>query len=282
MSIIRYIKQIIKVGVYETKIILFSSKFVLISILSFIMMDSRMRPYRSFAMTYDLTMPPAVLPFGLSDSVYCNILFLLLIMLFSNVPLKNRGQGQVMQRSGLTTFGGGHLLSVALVSVVFLAEQLIYSVIVCMPYVNFGDWGKLWGSVASGLYLELGFPQYFNVSEEILRNYTPLQAIGAASVLFLLTGICYGVIEFLLNGLSRGKLGTIVLSIWSVAWIFVSTSKNDMVRGMMRISPQIWNNLSLRTTEENTWIMCRIAVIILLMVIINMIVIRKRKLLLVR
>ena len=57
------IKKVFKVAFYELKLMCFSSKFLILSVLSFIIMDVIVRGYRIFAQDYNLAMAPAVLPF---------------------------------------------------------------------------------------------------------------------------------------------------------------------------------------------------------------------------
>ena len=136
------------------------------------------------------------------------------------------------------------MLSIIMVSIVYVAGQLLLSVLVVLPCIEFGDWGKVWGTAAAGNLSEMGYENVIHVSYEVISKYLPWQAILASSFLFCLSGICYGMLEFLLNGISRGKAGTAVLSAWSLMWMFLSEMSEDWVRTLNRFSPQRWNDLS--------------------------------------
>lgn len=90
---------------------------------------------------------------------------------------------------------------------------------------------------------KLGYSSGFVISKNVFQNYTVPQALLFSMTIFLLMGICYGMVEFLLNGLQKGKLGTVVLSVWSVAWIFLKTNTTDFIRSFMKYAPQGWYNL---------------------------------------
>lgn len=279
---IQNLKKIWNVSIYETKILLFSPKFLLLSAMSLIIMDMSIQSIRQFALNYHLQMPPAILPFYFSDIIFGNIMYLFLIFLFSDIPLKQKGQNQILQRCGLGCFGMGQLFSIVLVSVVFVLEQLLFSIVVCAPCLTFGGWGKTWGAVADNVFLEAGYTTSLGVSADVLRDYTVAEAVGLCMASFLLTGISYGLIIFLLNGISKGRAGTAVMSFWSVVWFFLNNNENPVIRKLMKFAPQHFNDLSLREKGDFTELLFIFGGNIFIFIIVNMILIRKRKLLLVK
>ena len=60
-------KKVFKVAIYELKLMCFSSKFLILSVLAFIIMDVTVRGYRMFSHDYNLPIAPAVLPFYFAD-----------------------------------------------------------------------------------------------------------------------------------------------------------------------------------------------------------------------
>jgi hypothetical protein len=279
---IKKLETIGRVTLYETKMLLFSSKFLVLSILSFLMMDVSVRTIRQFAVDYSLSLPPAVLPFYFSDLVFGNIMYLFLVLLFSDIPLKQHGQKQILQRCGLSCHGLGQLLALFLVSGIFALEQFVFSILVCIPCLTFGEWGKAWGAVADTTFLQAGYTTGLSVSKDILRNYTDTEAVLLCLVSFILTGICYGLLIFLLNGISRSRMGIVVMSAWSVVWIFLRNNGNESVRKLMKYAPQSMNDLSLRDRGEFWKLMLLFGIILVCLTAVNMILIRKRKLMLVK
>lgn len=266
------------VALYETRIFLLSSKFILVSLISWAVLDISTRTVRQFAVEYDLSIPPAILPFYLSDLVFGNIVYLLLVLLVCDVPLKHRTQKQILQRCGMTSLALGQMVSLVLVSALFYAEQMIFSMVMCLPRLSFDGWGKLWGSLATDTFLEAGYSSSFNISQVVLREYSLWQAIGYSAVTFILTGICYGLVVFLFNGLSRGRLGTAIVSGWSVIWIFLKSNTEEWVRNLMRYSPQNWNDLSLHTASGMTEQILFVTGIILVLVAVILLLVKTRRL----
>lgn len=279
MSLWRKMAAVWRVALFETKVMLLSVKFLVLSAVSWMFMDFYIREIRTFALDYGITVIPAQLSFYFSDLVYCNIAFLLLIFLFSDLPLRNGSQRQLLQRSGMNCFGVGQMLAVVLTTVVYVAEQFVFSVLVFLPCLELGGWGKAWQSVANGTMLELGYQSRAIVSQEIITNYLPWQAIGASSLLFFLTGILYGLLVHFLNGISRGRVGTAVLSAWSLVWILVESvgGRWKELVFLLRLSPANWNDLAGRRPPEIVWIALRILLCILVAAVINQVLMNRRK-----
>lgn len=279
MKFIYNFRAVWRVALYEVRVMLFSLKFLILAALSWMFMDLYVADIRQFALDYGETLVPAQLPFYFSDPLYCNIAFLLLIFLFSDLPPKDSSQRQVLQRSGIRCYGAGQMLAIAIMSVIYVAEQLLFSVLTCIPCVEFAGWGKTWQSVSSGKMYDLGYNCTATVSQNVITKYLPWQAIGASALLFCLTGICYAMIEYLLNGISRGKAGTAVLSSWSMAWIFLQglASHWAWVQTAHRFSPQNWNDLAYKESSDIGKMAARILLCILFLALLNQILIKHRK-----
>lgn len=277
------ISHTMKIALYEARLMLFSSRFFVLSLFSFIFIDMVMRPIRQFAMDYHLDIVPAVFPFYCADITHANVALLLLVLLYSDIPLKGSSQQFLLIRAkSLTGCALGHVISLLLTGIVYVLEMLLFSVITAMPSVAFDGWGKVWGSIASGKAGSLGYLFYVGASDKLIRNYTPIQAICLSASLFLLTGFIYGLIEYLLNGLSRGRLGTVVLSLWSVAWIFLSCVRSSSVRRLLDYSPQTWNNLSRVKMSALPGRFGILAAIIVALSLVVIILVRHRKIELVK
>lgn len=140
----------------------------------------------------------------------------------------------------------------------------------------------MWGSIASNQAVGLGYRFSIGVSDAVLRNYMPWQAVTVSAVLFFLTGCIYGLVEYLLNGLSGGRLGTVVLTAWSLGWIFLEKSLFSGIRKLLDYSPQSWNNLSHLDLSESGGRMAVLAVAVLVLVVVVLLLIRHRKIELVK
>ena len=277
------IRRVVGIALYETRIMVFSSRFLVVSLISFVFMDMAMRQIREFASDYNLKIIPAVLPAYFSDIIYCNIAFLLLVLLYSDIPMKGAGQRfLVIRGKSMEGCCAGHILSVGIMGILFVAEQILFSFVTALPNVELGGWGKVWGSIASGKAYELGYSIAVYPSDAVLRMYTPWQAIGISAVIFFLTGCIYALIEYLLNGLSRGKVGTIALSVWSVGWIFLQNSMIPSARRLLKYSPQSWNDLSRMELSDSLERIGFMTAGVLVLSVIVLLVVKYRKIELVR
>lgn len=277
------VKRVCRIAFYDTRIIIFSYKFVLISVISYIFMDDSMRTVREFAATYHLDIVPASLPFYLADVDASNYVLLLLVLLFSDIPLKNGAQNYLFQRGKSTLCcGAGHIMGLFLTGAIYVAEQFAFSIMTALPHLTWGDWGKVWGSITSHQAAELGFFCSFDVPSQVLRLYTPWQAIAISAGLFFLTSCVYALIEYVLNGVTQGKLGTIVLSVWSVVWIFLVGTPFEKLRRLLSYSPQTLNDLShFKPEEASEKALIQLAGIIILSTV-ALILVKRRKIELVK
>ena len=164
-------KKVFKVAIYELKLMCFSSKFLILSVLAFIIMDVTVRGYRMFSHDYNLPIAPAVLPFYFADVSYGNIEILFLLLWFSDVPMKQRVQNQILQRCGMPCFALGHLFSIVFATIVFVLEQFVFSVLLCGTNLTFTSWGKVWGSAAAGTVKKLGYSSGFVIKKCISKLY---------------------------------------------------------------------------------------------------------------
>ena len=116
----------------------------------------------------------------------------------------------------------------------------------------------------------------------VLRDYTPLQAVTVSTGTFFLTGCIYGLSEYLLNGLSGGRLGTIMLAVWSVGWLFLQKSPFPGMRKLLTCSPSSWNDLSRFGPSEAIMRLGVLAVAALALAMVVLVFVRHRKIELVR
>ena len=84
-------------------------------------------------------------------------------------------------------------------------------------------------------------------------------------------------LSYLLNGISRGKLGTVALSVWSIGWIFLQGMEEDWIRLLNRYSPQSWNDLSNKKISSIAGIAGWLLLYIVIFWAVNGILSKKRK-----
>lgn len=120
------------------------------------------------------------------------------------------------------------------------------------------------------------------MSDAVLRDYTPLQAVAVSAGTFFLTGCIYGLLEYLLNGLSGGRLGTVLLAVWSAGWLFLQKSLFPGLRRLLEYSPSTWNDLSRFRPSEAAGRMGMLAAAVLVLTAAALVSVRRRKIELVK
>ncbi len=238
------LRKTVGVAYYELSMISFSVKTWMIVAVSFIFMNLYIAPIVQFSADYGLGFPPVALVFYYSSGLYCNLGLLLYVFLVSDAPFRGRNQLYLHERVGCRLLCAGQMLALAVIAVMFMGMQALFSVAMSMPCVSFSGWGKVWGSIADGTVAALGYVVNVEVSRGIMSSYGPMEALCLTFVLVCLMGTAYGMVAYLLNNIGGGKMGTVALSIWSMAWLFLGNlSGNNAVRKLLMLSPQRWLNL---------------------------------------
>lgn len=267
------IKKVKNVAQYEIWMLLFSVKFWMLLAMAWIFMDFCISELRRFAESYDLTMPPVAITFYYADSTFGNIGFVLLVFMLSDLPFRNNNQIFLLQRCGRRALCMGQLAAMCFISFFFTAAQILISGLLTYRCLGFDGWGKVWGSFADSLALDMGYSMPVHVGQAVLSNYTAGGALGASFLLISLMGICYGMIIYLLNNIGGGKAGTITMSVWSLLWLLLDNmSGYNWVRYVMKYSLQSWLSLEYTKPGQLFGKVVQILCVILVLFVINIMV----------
>ncbi|MGN0299137.1 MAG: hypothetical protein ACI4C1_08170 [Lachnospiraceae bacterium] len=222
----------------EFRSIFLSSRWVVVTLITYFMVKFYLQPLISFADIYDLSICPAVIPLLYSNTIFISMGMFVIIFMMSNFPVKDSLQRYVLVRSSGKAWINGQILALISLAVVWLIE-LQLSILLCLgERSDWSEWGQLWWTLASGKLAEYGFMGLANAEESILQFYTPFQASIWSSVLILLTTVIFGEIIFLLDGILQHYVGEIILAFWSLLWFVIGIFQIDNLRFLRVLSPK--------------------------------------------
>lgn len=273
------LRKLLCVWWFEFRNIVCSSRWLVLSIISFLMLQFYLEEIIKFAKDYDLTVYPAALPFLFADGTFSSLGMLVLIFLVSVFPVTNHLQQNVLLRSGCKIWGNAQMLTIVSLVLLWIAEMQIFICLMIGGNLSFSGWGKAWGTCAAGLLKEYGYVNAIGVSQKVIMAYEPGQALGRSILLIWLTGIIFGEFIFCVDGVCKNFIGEIILSIWSLAWLVISNfsalADSPVLR---RISPANWLDIEhfIGNSRNYLWILLTMCGIILFFYLLNHLLIHKK------
>lgn len=241
-SIASCIRKFIHVWLFELRSIVLSYKWLVLSLISFMLVSLYMKNIVSFADTYDLGVYPAALAFFFEDYTFCNIGMLALIFVMSTFPVTNKLQQGVLLRSGRLTWAAGQMFTVVTVSVLWFIEMMLFVCILLGEHLDLSGWGQVWGSLSGDM--SSGADVGITVSKRVILGFKPWEAVLISAVFVVLTGAIYGLIIFCIDGLTKSYVGEVLLSVWSMAWIVIGSFEFIADNRYIRMfSPRNWLSL---------------------------------------
>lgn len=234
-----------KISMLETKSIVFSNRWIAISILSYMLLLYYLKDIIAFAKVTDLYISPVVFPFLYSDYKYANMAMMIVVFLVSAYPIRNEAQNNLRLRSGNDAFILGQLFSVFCVVFLYLIELQLISLLAIGNRCLFGGWGKVWGAIISGKASECGFSTAVSVSMNIILYTSPMKALLISSIVVFFTAVAFAEIIFLLDVFTGKNIGEVILVGWSFLCIVLSGFNFPLINKIMMVAnPAAWLNIS--------------------------------------
>lgn len=261
-------KRIIHIWWFEFRMIVCSSRWLVLSIITFFLVKFYLIDVFTFADAYGLKDYPAAFAFLFTDYTFVSLGMLILIFMMSVFPVKNRLQQNILFRSGNFSWITGQFLAMATIAVVWILEIQLFICLVFGKRMDFSGWGKLWKTIETGKYLEYGFSMNISVSNGVIEAYEPWQAILFSMILVWLMAVLFGEFIFCIDGICKNYIGEIILALWSFMWILVGNfhmmEKWEFIK---KITPKKWIDIS-RYVESDDLLRESLGMMIFLMIVL--------------
>lgn len=220
-----------------------NSRIMMCFMLAFLLVISYTGGLRIVANYLGEDMNPWIYPF-LMTYRYIKIFFMIIfVFILCDAPFIDSNQISVILRTSRVKWCLGQILYIISSAFTYSVFLFLSSIIVNIRYIK---WGTSWGTVigkagSSGIMNTLGVNySTVNISNTIIRYYTPIQAIILTFIIQFLSMVMIGLIIYFFNSITKIKiLGVVIAAFWI---LFTAIADNNAK--MIWISPITWNSIN--------------------------------------
>ncbi len=220
---------------------LFHPKFWTAVLLVLTVTYIRIQPYSEIANDFNTKVSVGILSFIYSDVLFVTVIYVALLLIFSELPFKNTQQIFLLTRSGRRSWCVSQILYIIIVSVVITMVICLFTTLFLAGHLSFTDkWDKVINSAINHKLPE-SYSAYACVSKEALVVFSPYKAITWSLLCGMLCSVMFGMIIFAAN-LASGRnvgipLGSALIALY---WLFQYTDKYFLTW----LSPLEWASIS--------------------------------------
>lgn len=155
---------------------------------------------------------PYLVPHFYANSVFYVYGLLLLVILACEAPFLDESRMYSISRSGKLPWALGQMIYIVLLNVIYQVLFFLIQLVTLLPYAAFSrQWGSVLYTAGNDEAALSGYSGYGSVSKVIITKASPLEAMGEQMLLCILFGSFIGVVTFLINGLVRKAVGSVVM-----------------------------------------------------------------------
>ncbi len=208
--------------------------FVLIIVVLYVMESLSAVLTFSRAMHIDVT--PFAFVFLVNDYRIQFVIAACAVILFCNAPFEDESYQYMISRAGKLSWGLGQILYILKTSIIYIASLVIAAIIPFLGHITWSnEWGKIWGTLGkTNAGAEFGVK--LSVSQNIIRQYEPVDALVISILLEFSCILCIGLIIYLGNKMTAKSMGTFIGALIAVLDICVSNDWLDWAYGFSPVS----------------------------------------------
>jgi len=186
--------------------------------------------------------------FFLTDTYSVLIIFLGILILFSDLPFKDSQQMFLVSRSGKRAWIFSQVLYVILVSILYFAFIFICFCAVLFPnlYFNSENWGKIINTISLSSVAQR-FELWFTVPQSVLSDFSPLNGFLYSFGIALFVTCVLGLIILIFNLTVKHNTGVFISGAIIFLYMFQYMNHNGYI--LYYFSPLNW--ISLYTADKN-------------------------------
>jgi len=201
------------------------------------------KPLANMSAHYNSPINAFAVSFLYSDKFTVFILFIGVLILFSDMPFKDNQQYFLLVRSGKLPWIFSQVLYIISVSFIYFTVIAASFCVFLFPHINIesNSWGRIVKTIAAtnAVY---SFDLRLIMPQNVLSDYTPLEAFIYASLSFITICVVIGLIIYAFNLIVKPGAGLIISGFFVFMYLFVS-HVNAISEKMFYISPLGWCSL---------------------------------------
>lgn len=158
------------------------------------------------------------------------------VILFCNAPFEDESYQYMIFRAGKLSWGLGQILYILKTSILYIASLVIAAIIPFLGHITWSnEWGKIWGTLGK-TNAGADFGVKLSVSQNIIRQYEPVDALVISILLEFSCILCIGLIIYCGNKMTAKSVGTFIGMLIAVLDICVSNDWLDWAYGFSPVS----------------------------------------------
>lgn len=219
-------KAICSISWMELRKLFKSVKLYMLIIIALFFLNDFSGSIRSMAGEMGVAVAPFLYPLFLGTWSYRLFMFLLMVMLMSDVPFSDDSQLYLYVRAGRKEWLWGKILSIFLISVLFQVIFVLLTIVVILPKAGVhNEWGDVLNTMAAmnGQMISAGSA---GGMQEIVTNYMPVQAMLMELLLTVLITFMIGLFIFLVNSITRTNAGMFLVLVIGCVDLVIDTLKS--------------------------------------------------------
>lgn len=245
----QFIRKTFTTACYHLFYTLFHPKFWTAVLLVLTVTYIRIQPYAAVANDFNTDVSIGILSFIYSDALFISVIYISLLLIFSELPFKNTQQTFLLTRSGRRAWCVSQILYIIVISVFVTIVICLFTMLLLTGHLSFDDkWDKvIVSAVNNKLPKEYAVPGYVNPEAVVL--FSPHRAIAWSLLCGTFCSITFGLIIFSANLASGTNLGNPLGSVLiAVYWLFLYTDKYFLIW----FSPLEWASIDTINWKHNS------------------------------
>ena len=238
-------KKTIKMLPYHLMAGFFNTKMLVALILIATILYVDLTPIINASDSLNLNINFSAISIVLSDNSACSIIFIAVLFIFSNLPVKYPQQYYALHRSGKRAWLFSQCLYVIITSLFLVMFIAAFYFLLCSGHMFFDNrWGKLITSISEGqinTYFKIGI----SLRPNILAEFTPVGAfiwtLSGTVVMMVIFGFSAVVLNLVINEFAGTILDGLMIFMNMLCWLFSSFFK-------YYFSPLSWCSVSVIDT----------------------------------
>ena len=158
------------------------------------------------------------------------------VILFCNAPFEDESYQYMISRAGKLSWGLGQILYIIKMSILYIVCLVAATMLPFLGHITWSnEWGKIWGTLGkTNAGAEFGVK--LSVSQNIIRQYEPVDALLISILLEFSCILCIGLLIYFGNKMTAKSVGTFAGALLAVLDICVSNDWMDWAYGFSPVS----------------------------------------------